>query len=185
VSVEEALAGRRTMTEARPGRITLQEAGQLLWAAQGITGQWARRAAPSAGAAYPIEAILVAFDVDGLVPGVYRFWPTSNQVERIADGDRHNALAPVLKWKGLEQVPALVVITGFEERTASVFPSPAQAHTQVAMEAGAVTQNVMLAAVALGLGTAEVAGADAGRLTQLVALQSGEKPFAVVVVARQ
>ncbi len=185
VSVEAALSGRHTMRAAKGGRLTLAEASQLLWAAQGVTGEYARRAAPSAGGVYPIEVVLVVSDVEGLRPGVYRYWGALSQVERLGEGDRRSALAQVAPYNGLDQVPAVVVITAVEARSAGVLPSTTLVHTQVAVEAGAVMQNLMLQAVALGLGTAEVAASDPVLLAQLLGLPPGEVPFAVVVVAHE
>jgi hypothetical protein len=53
VSVESALAQRRSIRDLRPDALTLDEVGQVLWAAQGITADWGGRTAPSAGATYP------------------------------------------------------------------------------------------------------------------------------------
>ncbi len=184
VSVEHTLAKRHTLEAAKGGRISLREATQLLWAAQGVTGKWNRRATPSAGGAYPIEVILVAGDVVDLPPGVYRYYGDLNKVERLAEGDKRGDVAQVVKFQGLQQAPAIVVITGVEARMAQVFPDSAAAHTQVAMEAGGVMQNLMLEAVALGLGTAEVGDPDPARLAQLLRLPPGETVLAVVVVGR-
>jgi hypothetical protein len=54
-SLEEAIATRRSIRELEPRALTEAQVGQLLWAAQGITDDAGRRAAPSAGATYPLE----------------------------------------------------------------------------------------------------------------------------------
>ena len=66
VSIEETLAQRRSIRGYSEEPLTLAEAGQLLWAAQGVTAEWGARTAPSAGALYPLETHLVAGAVDGL-----------------------------------------------------------------------------------------------------------------------
>ena len=50
--------------------LTLSEVGQLLWAAQGVTGERGHRTAPSAGATYPLEVYLVTGKVEGAGTGV-------------------------------------------------------------------------------------------------------------------
>ena len=51
VSLEAAIAQRRSVRRYSPEHLKLEEIGQLLWAAQGITGgKDTLRAAPSAGA---------------------------------------------------------------------------------------------------------------------------------------
>ena len=54
-SIEEALLERRSIRQYKDDPLTLAEVSQLLWAAQGITGLWGWRTAPSAGATYPLE----------------------------------------------------------------------------------------------------------------------------------
>ena len=54
-SVEAALYARRSVREYQDLPLTLAEVSQLLWAAQGITGPWGYRTAPSAGALSPLE----------------------------------------------------------------------------------------------------------------------------------
>ncbi len=185
VSVEQTLSQRRTLRAGKAGQITLQDASQLLWAAQGVTGQWGRRAAPSAGGAYPIEVILIAGNVADLPAGVYRYYGASSQVERLAEGDKRPDLGQVARYDGIVQAPATFVITALEARAMEVFQSLPVAQSHVAMEAGAVTQNLMLQAVALGFGTAEVGDYEPGKLAQLLRLPPGEAPLAVVIVSRE
>ena len=58
-SVEAALRCRRSVRESKKEALTLAEVSQLLWASQGITDLEGRRTAPSAGALYPLEVLLV------------------------------------------------------------------------------------------------------------------------------
>ena len=55
VSLEEAIVSRRSVRRYRPEPLTLSQLSQILWAAQGITETRKLRAAPSAGATYPLE----------------------------------------------------------------------------------------------------------------------------------
>jgi SagB-type dehydrogenase family enzyme len=58
-SVEAALRRRRSVREFKREALTLAEVSQLLWATQGITDPERKRTAPSAGALYPLEVLLV------------------------------------------------------------------------------------------------------------------------------
>jgi nitroreductase len=60
MSVEEALLKRRSVRDFKDKPITLSEISQLIWAAQGSTDRRGFRAAPSAGALYPLELYVVA-----------------------------------------------------------------------------------------------------------------------------
>ena len=75
VSLEEAMAARRSVREYSDKPVTRAEVSQLLWAAQGVTGTGGLRTAPSAGAIFPLRAYLLAGAVEGLPPGVYGFDP--------------------------------------------------------------------------------------------------------------
>jgi len=183
-SIEQALWSRRSLRSATKGQITLQDVNQLAWAAQGITGEWGRRAAPSAGAGYPLEVIIVAGDVDKLPAGVYRYYPVTNELERLAEGDHRKELASVCNFRDVEKAPAVVVISAVESRMNGLV-QPAMTRQTIAIEAGAASQNLALEAVALGLGTAVVADTNEGKLDRIVHLAPDEKPFVVVVISRQ
>lgn len=59
VSLEEAIQRRRSVRTFGPGPLPAGTIGQLLWAGQGITNPDGKRAAPSAGALYPLELYAV------------------------------------------------------------------------------------------------------------------------------
>ncbi|MEA3254175.1 MAG: nitroreductase family protein, partial [Chloroflexota bacterium] len=59
VSLEEAIARRRSVRKYLAEPLTLDQVGQILWSAQGITGAGRLRTSPSAGAAYPLELFLL------------------------------------------------------------------------------------------------------------------------------
>lgn len=60
MSVESAIKERRSIREFSQKNLALEDVSQLLWAAQGIIGRRGFRAAPSAGALYPLELYIVA-----------------------------------------------------------------------------------------------------------------------------
>ena len=62
-SIEEALLERRSIRQYKDDPLTLAEVSQLLWSAQGITGLWGGRTAPSAGVTYPLEVYVVVGNV--------------------------------------------------------------------------------------------------------------------------
>lgn len=74
--------------------LALDEVAQLLWAAQGVTHPLGYRAAPSAGALQPLVMYLVAGNVAGLSPAVYRYLPTEHALVLTQTGDLREAWAP-------------------------------------------------------------------------------------------
>ena len=87
LSVEQALAKRRSSRT-----VQLDEVGQLLWAAQGITGHFDKRTAPSAGALHQMMLTVVAAGVDGLPAGLYRYHAESHDLALLSDGDHREQL---------------------------------------------------------------------------------------------
>lgn len=59
ISLEQAIGRRRSRRAFRPDPLPIATIGQLLWAGQGITSPDRKRAAPSAGALYPLELYVV------------------------------------------------------------------------------------------------------------------------------
>jgi SagB-type dehydrogenase family enzyme len=182
--LEAALQQRRSVRAYADVPLTLAQAGQLLWAAQGQTAPDGRRTAPSAGSLRPLELHLVAGAVQGLAPGVYRYLPSGHALARTAAGDRRAAVAASASgaqaW--LQQAPALVVVTGVAARSAGRYG--ARADRYGALEAGAAAQNLLLQAVALGLGATFVGAFDDAALATLLGLPDGERPWAVLPVGR-
>ena len=112
VSVERALRERRSVRAYAPGALTLAELGQLLWAAQGVTAPGGLRAAPSAGALYPLELRVMAGEVAGLETGVYRYRPGVHHLERSDPRDLRPDLAAAAHQQAwVSDNAALVVIS--------------------------------------------------------------------------
>lgn len=169
VSVEGALARRRSVREFAPEALSLSAVSQLLWAVQGITDPSGLRTAPSAGALYPLEIYLVAGRVTGLSTGVYHYEPRRHRLVPHQEGDARKSLADAaLGQDWLAEAPAIIVITAVYERTASKYGKRSARY--VHMEAGHAAQNVYLQAAALGLGTTVVGAYRdevAGRILEL------------------
>jgi SagB-type dehydrogenase family enzyme len=178
-SVEAALGRRRSVREWSRRPVTLADASQLLWAAQGVTTSDGRRTAPSAGALYPLEVSLVAGQVVGLPAGVYRYRPEGHQLERVHGGDRRRALAEAaLGQSCVRDAPLSLVVAAVHERTARKYG--ARAERYVAIEVGAAAENVALQAVSLGLGTVIVGAFDDQAVSRVVGLGPSERPAAIV-----
>ena len=65
------IQARRSVREFRRTPLSLEQLSQLLWATQGVTARHqghAFRAAPSAGACYPIDTYVVVHRVESLEP---------------------------------------------------------------------------------------------------------------------
>ena len=89
-NVWEVFGRRRSTRVFSPAQsLPLDSLSSLLWSTQGITaieGEWYFRAAPSAGALYPIETYILARAVEGLEQGIYHFRPHMFDLEFIKAG---------------------------------------------------------------------------------------------------
>jgi SagB-type dehydrogenase family enzyme len=179
---EAALWARRSIRDLKPDALTLADAAQLLWAAQGKNRPDGRRTAPSAMAAYPLEVYLVAGSVEGLAPGVYRYRSATHDLVLTQAGDRRAELtaAPGRPPGWAANAPLIVVFAAAWERAARRFGP--RTERLVAMEVSHSAQNVYLQAAALGLGTTFMAGYNDSAMTRVLA--ADERPMGVMPVGK-
>ena len=155
VSVEKALAERRSRRTQAKTPLSRAELGQLLWAAQGITDDKGHRTAPSAGARYPLEIyVLVAV-------GVFHYMPRRHALQQLSAAALRDT-APDLYARPRLRDSTVFIISGVVERTRKRDGSRAERF--VDMEAGAAGQNILLEAVALGLVAVPVGAFDGPRV---------------------
>lgn len=182
-SLEKAIRNRRSVREYTSAPLALEEVAQLLWAAQGITGKEGGRAAPSAGALYPMEVCVVVGKVEGLAAGLYRYVPDGHRLAKVQDGDFREALmGAALGQDAIGAAPATIVITAEVARCAKKYGERARRY--VDMEAGHISQNIYLQAVPLGLGTVAMGAFDDARVGKLLGLRAGEEPLYLMPVGR-
>jgi SagB-type dehydrogenase family enzyme len=181
--LEEAISDRRSRREFSSPPLTLEQVSQVLWAAQGITDAEGHRAAPSAGALYPLDLYLVVGrqGAEGLVEGAYYYVPQGHALERVLRGDVRDSLARIASEQMfVAEAPVILVVTGEYERTTRKYGDRGVRY--VHMEAGHAAQNVYLQAEALGLGTVTVGAFQDEELSQVLALPAGYRPLYVMPV---
>jgi SagB-type dehydrogenase family enzyme len=184
VSVEEAVALRRSVRDYSSGPLSLQQLSQLAWAAQGVTDEHRGfRAAPSAGATFPLELDLLVHGSDELPDGVYRYLPHDHALALRVRGDHRGAVSQAaLHQTWLRDAPVILVISAVTARTEARYG--ARAERYVYMEAGHVAQNVYLQATALGLATVAVGAFDDDALATILELAGSERPLYVLPLGR-
>lgn len=182
--LNKALQDRRSVREYRDGEITGKEIGQLLWAAQGVTSVGGYRTAPSAGALYPLETLLVVGKAEGLTPGVYRYDPREHTLAKIKNGDVRRPLSEAsLGQTWMSSSAVMVVFTAIYPRTTDRYGERGRRY--VHMEAGHAGQNVLLSAVALNLGAVVVAAFDDAGVAGVLGLPEEEAPLYIMPVGRK
>ena len=179
VSVEQAVHKRRTVRSFSAHPLTLDALSQLLWAAQGITGSRGfKRAAPSAGALYPMDVYAVAGDagIDQVEAGVYHYVPAGHALRLIARGDRRKAVADAaLSQQWMAQAPLNLVIAAEYARVSRKYGRRAQRYAMI--EAGHIGQNVFLQSEALGLKAGIVGAFQDADLIQALQIPAAHEPL--------
>lgn len=184
ISLEQSLLERRSIRSYTGEPLTLQELSQLLWAAQGLTDPRGFRAAPSAGALYPLELHVVAGEVDDLAAGVYRYQPDGHQLVKTLDGDMRAELAEAaLGQEWVKKGAVSIVFTAVYERTTVKYGDRGVRY--VHMEAGHAAQNLCLQATALVLGAVTVGAFYDEEVSQLLNLPDEEEPLYIIPVGRK
>jgi SagB-type dehydrogenase family enzyme len=119
-------------------------------------GEYALRTAPSAGALYPVETYLSVQAVEGVESGIYHYGVQSHELELLRKGDFREAVALAALDQGfLAEAAAVFAWTAVFAR--SKWKYKERAFRYVYLDAGQIAQNLALAAVALGLGSCQVA----------------------------
>lgn len=157
MTVERAIDRRRSRRSFRPEALGLAALGQLLWSMQGRTGGGALRAAPSAGATYPLEIFFAAgrSGVEGLESGVYRYLSEDHEIALHRPGDVREALTrAALNQLWVLQAPVSLVVTADFRRTTNRYGQ--RGIRYVFMEVGHAAENLHLQAESLGLASVAI-----------------------------
>jgi SagB-type dehydrogenase family enzyme len=176
MSLEKALAERRSIREYHNTPLSLAEIGQLLWAAQGITDRvQGFRTAPSAGATYPLELYIATHD------GLYQYAPRPHSLQWISYTDRRSELARIaVNQDWIADAAAIVVVSADFSRTTGKYGE--RGIRYVHFEAGHAAQNLLLQATASGLGATPVGAFDDSRMKELFAMPENESPLYLIAI---
>lgn len=177
VSLEAAIAQRRSVRRYTPENLKLEQIGQLLWSAQGITGgRDVLRAAPSAGACHPLVFYVCRDD------GLWRYHPETHSLTRHVEQDVREALAGAAwRQKFLAEVPCVFAISAIMERTTGRYGERGEIR-YVPMDVGHAAENMLLQAVALGLAAVPVGAFDDDAVGKVLTLPGQEVPMYLIPV---
>jgi len=188
VSVEEALASRRTVRRFSERDVELSAVSQLLWALQGTTrveevesrGKVYYRAAPSAGMTYPLGAYVVYRG------GLYRFDPVEHALRSVMEEDMREPLSEAmvspLNREAVRDAPLTVILTADNERAMEATPLMENAVRYLHLEAGHAAQNLALQAASMGLGVCTITSYEAAKVYKALELPRTMRPIYVIPV---
>jgi SagB-type dehydrogenase family enzyme len=183
--LEQAVLKRRSCRRFKNEPLTLEQLSQLLWSAQGITGIGGKRAAPSAGATYPLEVFAVVGNngIRTLAAGIYHYDVDNHSLTLHQTGDLRQKLADTaLGQSFVARCPVDIIVCAIHPRTAYRYGHRGERY--VHMEVGHVGQNVALQAVALGLGTVMVGAFEDGEVRKALELEDQIKPLYIIPVGK-
>ena len=194
VSLEETILRRRSVRRYRREPLELSQLSQILWSAQGITGTREFRAAPSAGATYPLE-IFVFVGKQGVIDnetkqapeelpaGIYHYEADSHSLSLHKPADLRPDLArATLDQEFIIDAPVDIVICALYHRSSYRYGRRGERYVHI--EVGHVGENIHLQAVALGLATVEVGAFHDEEVRKVLGVEEQIKPLYVMPLGK-
>jgi SagB-type dehydrogenase family enzyme len=186
LSLEAAIAGRRSLRRFAPDAISQSQLSQILWAAQGISDSRSKlRTVPSAGASYPLELFVVCgpSGVEDIAEGIYHYNTNSHSLAQHYASDVRRELARAALNQGfINQAPLSIVICALYERTERIYGDRGERY--VHMEVGHAGQNIYLQVIALGLATVAIGAFYDEEVSQVLRLDKPLKPLYIMPVGK-
>jgi SagB-type dehydrogenase family enzyme len=183
ISIEKVLCMRRSVREFTKDPLDLAQIAQLLWAAQGVTGAEAHRTAPSAGGLYALEIYVIAANVKGLPAGIYKYECLTHEVVSLIEGDMRQQLSrAALEQTSITQAAAIFALSAVYERVTGKYGERGMRYAH--MEAGHAAQNLLLQAVALGLGAVLVGAFNDAKVKRALSLSKQEVPLYLIPIGK-
>ncbi|MCL2705371.1 MAG: SagB/ThcOx family dehydrogenase [Spirochaetaceae bacterium] len=189
ISVEKALANRRSQRLFQNKAISADQLSQILWAAYGITKpvteyQFLRggfRTAPSAGALYPLEIYAIIGKVDGIEPGAYKYISEDHKIVRVIDKDVRDELSEAAMGQRIvREAPVTIFYSAIFSRTTEKYGE--RGYRYVFIDLGHSAQNIYLQAEALQLGACAIGSLKDNRVSQILKLPAEEEPLSLMVI---
>jgi SagB-type dehydrogenase family enzyme len=181
---------RRSHREYLGLTVAREDFDALLHTACGVTGVVARagrevklRAYPSSGALYAVEIYPVVFRVEGLEPAVYHYHAVGNMLEVVRSGidpaDIVGAMLPVER-RMVAGAAAMICLAGLFPRHERKYGEGG--YRMLVAEAGHISQNLILAATALGLSARPFGGVFDSLLNDELAFDEANEQFLLAVL---
>jgi SagB-type dehydrogenase family enzyme len=196
-SIPERLRSFHALTRSRRSSrdygglaLTRSSFDSLLHTACGTTGSlpWSGRevqlrAYPSSGALYAVEIYPVVFLVEALEPAVYHFRALENVLEVVRPGLERSKLVDAalpMERAMVAGAAALICLTGSFVRHEQKYGEGG--YRMLVAEAGHISQNLVLAATALGLKCRPFGGVFDNLLNDALGLTSADEQFLLGVL---
>lgn len=185
MSLDAALTARRSKRSASAGdQLTASDWGTLLGHTLRTQTQSMNRNYPSGGRLFPIETYLMSSGIEQFGPSVFHYNPTLHILERLWQLPHGFDIKQLAKKPDDLQFSSLIVFTSVWDRSGAKYGDLSYSHAM--LEAGHMSENVLLVATALGLHTCPMAGFNDGLLIELLDLNEElEQPVHTITVSKQ
>ncbi|PKL50544.1 MAG: hypothetical protein CVV39_01410 [Planctomycetes bacterium HGW-Planctomycetes-1] len=176
VSLEQAIKNRRSVRGFTDKELKIEQIGQLCWSAQGITDpNRGFRAAPSAGAIYPMQLTVVLPD------GLYVYDSNEHSLVKYVNTNiRFMLYNASFKQQVVQDAPCIFIISGSAGKVEPKYRGKGDRF--ITLEAGHIAQNIHLQAVAMGLGSVPIGVFDSKAVAKICKLKEGVEPLYMVCV---
>ncbi|MFC1965050.1 SagB/ThcOx family dehydrogenase [Chloroflexota bacterium] len=186
ISLEEAIVRRRSIRRFTASSISQSQLSQILWASQGVTNAASgQRAAPSAGATYPLEIFVICGtdSVEGIGEGIYHYNPENHSLTLKHKGDVRLELAgTTFDQEYICEAPVDIIICAVYARTMVKYE--ARGERYVHMDVGHAGQNIYLQATTLGLATVAMGAFHDEHLREVLRLDEHIRPLYIMPVGK-
>ncbi len=133
------------------------------------------RAAPSAGALYPVELYVACGALPDLPAGLYHFEPVEFALRPLRSQDVRSPLAKAAAHPDIKTGLVTVVLTGIPWRT--TWKYGARGYRHLFWDAGTMLANLIAAAASAGLRARVLAGFVDAEIAHLLGVDSPRQPF--------
>jgi SagB-type dehydrogenase family enzyme len=180
----EAIRKRESRRAFAAAPLSLEELSFLLWASQGVRQvvgeKTALRTVPSAGARHALETYVLAFRVEGVEEGVYRYLPLDHRlVFEFAEEELAKKVTGACFGQAFAGAAAATFVwTTIPYRMEWRYGHAA--HKVIALDAGHACQNLYLACEAIGAGTCAIGAYDQEEMDSLLRVD-GQDEFTVYI----
>jgi SagB-type dehydrogenase family enzyme len=182
-TLQVTIQARRSTMNAQWGEpLDLHDLGTLFGALR-VHAEEVRRTYPSGGGLYPIETYLIATLTDGIMPGIFHYHPSAHALERLWDLPREFDLKKIVSKPDFLNPSALIIFTSVWKRSSAKYGDLSYQHAL--LEAGHMSQNVLLTATALELESRPYAGFDDEGVIRLLDIDEElEQPVHTITLSK-
>ncbi len=176
-TLDEVIKRRESVRSYAPRSLTLEQLSYLCWATTGkqrTKGGHQYRTIPSAGALYPIETYLIVNRVDGVASGIYHYSVKDHQLDELQVGDFGvDTTQAALGQKMCAAAPVTFIWTAIFERCKWKYEQ--RAYRYIYLDAGHVGHSLALAAVALEMGSCQIAALYDNEINELIGVDGNDE----------